>query len=715
MIIKLFNKYHKLFLIIAIILLTFSLSLFHILDPDTMNYLSYGKYTWENGLIKTCIFTYTLKTCPIPYSEWLFHLVIYLVFLLGKFDALVILQSILIMTTVAIALLHNLKNKVSSISIALISIPAILVMSERFMLRTDLISLSLAAAAFYILTNYFEQIVSYHSHEKKLYLILGLFSLQLLWANSHGSFPLGIIILLAFILPKIFFSFFSYKKRLITKVQFVKTIQFSIALLTASLLGSLINPYGANAFFWPIRNILTTSTTTVIRTISEYQSPLPPFEEFTRTSIWMYRNLITISIFLVLGNIKRLKFSQVFLYFTFLLLSIEAVRYVALFGLFCLLILPEFLDGMLSKIYHLLSILFKVSLIDKILPLFRISISLVLIFIFSLLVFRITSNQFYFDDRSMRRFGIGLSKIAYPEAAAKFILDNNLSGNMFNSYGFGAYFNFMLFPKYKTFIHGSILDFDMPETVELYNHYYETNMGKLPLSEIINKYAINFLVINHVNPTTDQLIKKLHQDKTWVPIYLDYLAIIFVADKPENKKIIDRYKINFSADQIITPSSTFNTKYDQLVVYNALGNFYGKLDLYDKSIQIFEKAIEIEPRSYPDYNNIGLAYRFLNEPEKAIQYFKKSIEVKPDYGQAHHNLATIYVVNKNYSQALKEYQSALKYQSNFPGGNYNIGLIYELTNEKELARKYYQKELKLYPDHQLAKDGLTRLALEIMR
>jgi tetratricopeptide (TPR) repeat protein len=45
----------------------------------------------------------------------------------------------------------------------------------------------------------------------------------------------------------------------------------------------------------------------------------------------------------------------------------------------------------------------------------------------------------------------------------------------------------------------------------------------------------------------------------------------------------------------------------------------------------YEKAIEINPDNYETYNNMGGAYVGLSEFEKAIEAFKKAIEIEPDF------------------------------------------------------------------------------------
>ncbi|MHA1265404.1 MAG: tetratricopeptide repeat protein [Candidatus Helarchaeota archaeon] len=55
---------------------------------------------------------------------------------------------------------------------------------------------------------------------------------------------------------------------------------------------------------------------------------------------------------------------------------------------------------------------------------------------------------------------------------------------------------------------------------------------------------------------------------------------------------------------------------------------------YDKSIDFFKKAIELEPESAYGYYYLGKAYALINEYQAAIDNFETAISYKPDYAAA---------------------------------------------------------------------------------
>jgi tetratricopeptide (TPR) repeat protein len=71
--------------------------------------------------------------------------------------------------------------------------------------------------------------------------------------------------------------------------------------------------------------------------------------------------------------------------------------------------------------------------------------------------------------------------------------------------------------------------------------------------------------------------------------------------------------------------------------YNNRGVAYRALRLYESAIEDCNKAIELDPNLAEAYNNRGLAYCALNQYEKAIEDFNKAIELNPNYAIAYNN------------------------------------------------------------------------------
>ena len=77
--------------------------------------------------------------------------------------------------------------------------------------------------------------------------------------------------------------------------------------------------------------------------------------------------------------------------------------------------------------------------------------------------------------------------------------------------------------------------------------------------------------------------------------------------------------------------------------YYERGIINGRLNLYDKAVADFSKAIELHPQDRDAYNNRGLALaRGLKEYNQAIADFTKAVELDPQFAEAYDNRAIAY-------------------------------------------------------------------------
>lgn len=72
--------------------------------------------------------------------------------------------------------------------------------------------------------------------------------------------------------------------------------------------------------------------------------------------------------------------------------------------------------------------------------------------------------------------------------------------------------------------------------------------------------------------------------------------------------------------------------------YFRFGMYYKNKGDFEKAIEMYEKAIAINPDFYEAYNNIGVVYASLQQWEKAINACEKSLQIRPDNQIAKNNL-----------------------------------------------------------------------------
>lgn len=120
---------------------------------------------------------------------------------------------------------------------------------------------------------------------------------------------------------------------------------------------------------------------------------------------------------------------------------------------------------------------------------------------------------------------------------------------------------------------------------------------------------------------------------------------------------------------------------------------------YDKAIEDYTKAIELNPNFADAYYNRGLAWVAIKEKEydKAIKDYTKAIELKPDYADAYYNERGLaWKAKGKYKEAINDYTDAIKIKPDFANAYYNMGLARkEYNDDPEKIKQEFEKYLEL--------------------
>src|SRR3989338_928427 len=508
--------------------LVFCFAAFKIDDPDTMQYLASGRNIAQNGFSQSCVFNYSNSTCQTVYAEWLTSLVVYGVHQAWGFAGLTVLQVALVLTTFILILWYHGRERVSMVSSILILTLVAFVAMERFMLRADLFALPLAVGMYILLyyvipvsepesnpspqplprkgegregvkeINYefgsrdpeAQPINGHATGHRKLGMTYGyikryrhwiiILTIQLLWTNTHGSFPLGWAIIGAFLVAGIIKYFWRRLKRKQPQ-ELRPVIKFLSIIFIAAIIVSLISPYGLKAFVWPFQFYFGPAE---FHSQAEFKSPFAP-TDFVRSAVFAYELLSAIVVLALLFARKKLRLVDFFILAGFFILSLQSQRYMALFAVFAGLILPRYLDAIALFMKQRL---LKHRFTDN----RAFGLSIVVFLIFSVFIihsdYSLATNKFYIADLRLRRFGFGVSEITYPHTAVKFIAEHGLRGNMFNDYGSGTFVNWKLYPEHRSFIDGHTY------TLSLLQEYKKITDGSVSPEGAVVKYGINYFL-----------------------------------------------------------------------------------------------------------------------------------------------------------------------------------------------------------------------------
>lgn len=140
--------------------------------------------------------------------------------------------------------------------------------------------------------------------------------------------------------------------------------------------------------------------------------------------------------------------------------------------------------------------------------------------------------------------------------------------------------------------------------------------------------------------------------------------------------------------------------------HNNLGDYYSRHGDYEKAIEEFKSAIELNPDYGDAYHNLGNAYRETGNNEEAIANYKKATSLNPNLWQSHQNLAARYFEEGKLDLALQELEKAIEINPQNPALYVNLGILHLQLDEKGKAKEAFQQALQLDPENQEAKEML---------
>lgn len=419
--------------------------------------------------------------------------------------------------------------------------------------------------------------------------VLLLIPLMLLWANMHGGFIIGCVIIATFIIGE------TLNIRLKRSVYTKQELFLFYFATFAAIAVSMINPNGFDAFlisFSPEYKLFE-------KNIQEYKPIYFLYWNKARSLDIGYLILLTLTPIILIFRARKMDIIHISILLGLLIMSIIALRYMIYYVVIGAIIIGKETNYLIEKLFE-----HKINLnMQKVLP----QVFAVIIFFSSIMYLIGQPNFKEFKFEKATRYSV-------PENAVNFIESNPISGNIYNDFGFGGYLSWRLYPLKKNFVDTRSLNLT---TVTEYGWIIKSTEsirnnklpeGKSPLWErLLSHYNVDLILLSYFDPygTVPQLLLSLTESNKWVPVYLDVISVIFVRNSEKNTEIIKKFRLpkDIVYDAMILQTTRWATiKEDNPFYLISLGDIFHNMNRMDDAVNAYEYAL----RRFPHNHSIRL-------------------------------------------------------------------------------------------------------------
>ncbi len=465
--------------VIVLFLGLFAMTLRPVADPDFWWHLRTGQLIAETGTIPhTEPFSHTVLGKTWIAHEWLAELAFFYLYRMGGFGLLIFVFSLIIS---AAFLLVYLRCPGRPYAAGFSALLAALASAPLWGVRPQMLSLLLTAVFLFLLDIFHEK-----QHWQSLF---PLPFLTVLWVNLHAGYFLGFAIIGLYIAGEAveILKSLSHKER-----PSLRPTLLLAATLAACVLAALANPNTYHILTYPFE---TLTSNAMMQFIQEWFSP-----DFHQTE-WIPLAVLILALIAApfLGR-RPVPLTRLLLVVFFAFAALRSMRFVPLFALTAIPLLAEQLAG-----------LTRAGPQVRPPPLFSRWLNPLLV------VFVLLAAGLRF--LSVLQGQAASEAETYPQAAVNWIEENHPKGHLYNTYGWGGYLIWRLYPEYPVYIDGRA-DVYGDEFIYDYLRIYSAQPGwETALDEADVGVAL-------VEPGSG-LANTLYQSPGWQVVFEDEQSVIF--------------------------------------------------------------------------------------------------------------------------------------------------------------------------------------------
>jgi len=563
----------RLFAILCLVALAYALlaGLRTVTDWDLGWQMATGRWIVQHHRIpSTDVLSYTAQGKPWEYPV-ASGLIFYLVYLAGNYTLLSVLGAAACVSTVALLLR---RGSWVTAALAILAIPRIALRSTP---RAEIFTVVLFAAFLSLLWQ------QYETGRARLWLLP---LMMMAWVNLHLGLTAGLGLIAGYILLECLEMIWPNRRRAA-----IDHLRRAWPWFLATFCAILINPWGWRMFSTSLH--LMTPMTARSQRILEWAPTKLNWTIFVsglslRSPNTFVVLLLVVAIAVPVALIRRQLGAAVWLCGA-AFVGIRSQRLQVLFSIVVVIVAGSVLTSALASLQRKI----EDARLASILSTGACCFIVLLVCVWS---GDLVTNRAYMGRTDLASFGTGLGWW-FPEGAAAFIDRENIPRQIFNSYSEGGYFTWRLGPKYPDYIDGR----GDPFGVELFDRngmLHLTPPDSPEWQREAERYDINAIMLPLARYNALQFFPLLPQfctSKTWRPVYLDEVSVVFLRRRPETEILVQRLQIDCATAPLPEAppspgenrSKAFNQWANAAAVLHALGRNGEALSATTSALAIF--------------------------------------------------------------------------------------------------------------------------------
>ncbi len=477
----------------------FSFSLFvlsarNVTDPDFGWHLRTGEYIVSTLSIPHFdFFSFTATGQPWVTHEWFAQVLMYLLYRLSGFGALTLFFALVSAITFGAVYLRCEGKPYLAVFVVLL---AAISAAPFWGARPHTISLLLTSIFLYILDRY--------RRERRGRLLLWLLPPMLVWANSHGSFALGPVLVAVYLGADWIERAYrrvtgrgDARKNLIGTA-FDLVDKPLAGILLACVAAIVLNPNGARLYTYPLETLGSHAIQTYIQ---EWQPP-----DWSSRAVQPFGALLVLTIVALVMARPRVSLASLILFAAFTYASLRASRQISIW----VLIAAPLLAASVTKLLRLPVLGAGTARVRGSLQALNWLLLLVFLLAGMLRIVMVMQSQ----AEAEREF--------FPVKAVDTLLEKGWRGPIFNQYNWGGYLIWRLYPRERVFIDGRSDVYSLIDDFVV-REYLKAYTATADWREPLDRYGVQLVLLEPDAPLAGQLAR----DGGWRQVYADAGAVVY--------------------------------------------------------------------------------------------------------------------------------------------------------------------------------------------